>query len=131
MHVKIGMLIDNSLTDLMLLIEFFFVGWFVVDFDISTKKTTITDSVLVMIDYTNSAVHQMSYFIRSQQHHYAVHVVRMPLSRSLKMLMFNDDYYTKKGRPSKTLLDLVAEYQNINLNQYCSLALSKKSERSR
>ena len=41
----------------------------------------------------------VSYFIRSQQHHYASHVIRMPLERSLKKLIFNDDHYTKRGRP--------------------------------
>jgi len=68
----------------------------------------------------------VSYFIKSQQHHYASHIIRMPATRSLKMLTFNDDHYTKKGRPSKTLIDQVVDNRNITLNQYCSLALSKK-----
>ena len=68
----------------------------------------------------------VSYFIRSQQHHYTSHVIRMPLERSLKKLIFNDDHYTKRGRPIQSLFDQVIEVRNTSVNQYCSLALSKK-----
>ena len=67
----------------------------------------------------------LSNFVRSQQHNYAAHVIRMPMSRMTKLLMFNDDHYTKKGRPTKTLLDQVVEFKNMNLNQYCIHAMKK------
>ena len=40
--------------------------------------------------------------------------------------MFNDDRYTKKGRPVKTLVDQVVEFKNMTLNSFCKLAMSKK-----
>ena len=71
----------------------------------------------------------ISNFIKSQQHHYLSHVIRMPISRSLKLLTFNDDHYTKRGRPNKSLLDQVVERRSISIiAQYCSLALSKKEK---
>ena len=44
--------------------------------------------------------------------------------------MFNDDHYTKKGRPVKTLMDQVIENKSMNLNSFCALAMSKKLGRS-
>ena len=92
----------------------------------------ITNFISAMLNYTKFVVHQlisdMSYFIKTQQHHYAAHVIHMLLSRALKMLITHNDYYTRKGHPSKTLQDLIVENKNLTLNQYCSLALSKKSE---
>ncbi len=43
-----------------------------------------------------------------------------------KLLMFNDDYYTKKGLSVKTLVDQVINNKNMNLNSFCVLAMSKK-----
>ena len=43
-----------------------------------------------------------------------MHVVRMPVGRSVKLLMFNDDKYIKRGRPTKSLLDQVVENENIS-----------------
>ena len=40
--------------------------------------------------------------------------------------MFNDDRYTKKGRPVKTLLDQVIENKNMNKNSFCVLAMRKE-----
>ena len=68
----------------------------------------------------------VSFFIKSQQHHYASHVIRMPSTRSLKLLTFNDDHYTRRGRPSKSLIEQVVDERSISISQYCSLALSKK-----
>ena len=65
----------------------------------------------------------VSYFIRSQQHHYASHV---SLDRSLKKLIFNDDHYIRRGRPIRSMLEQVIDIRNTTVNQYCSLALSKK-----
>ena len=65
-----------------------------------------------------------------QQFIYGAHVIRMPPSRTTKLLLFNDDHYTKKGRPVKTLMDQVIENKNMNLNSFCALAMSKKLGRS-
>ena len=84
------------------------------------------------LQISNARLHEIchttdvSNFVRCQQYNYAAHVVRMPPSRTTKLLMFNDDRYTKKGRPVKTLLDLVIENKNLNMNSFCALAMSKK-----
>ena len=72
----------------------------------------------------------VSKFVHCQQFNDAAHVVRMPLSRTTKQLMFNDDHYTKKGCPVKNLMDQVIENKNMNLNSFCPLAMSKKLGRS-
>ena len=72
----------------------------------------------------------VSNFVRCQQYNYAAHVIRMAMTRTTKLLMFNDDHYTKKGRPVKTLMDQVVEHKNITLNRFCSLAMSKKLGRA-
>ena len=88
------------------------------------------------LQISNARLHEIchtsdvSNFVRCQQYNYAAHVARMPPSRTTKLLMFNDDRYTKKGRPVKTLLDQVIENKNINMNSFCALAMSKKLERS-
>jgi len=46
----------------------------------------------------------VSNFVRQQQKNYAGHVIRMPVERCAKQLMFNDDKYRKVGRPTPTLL---------------------------
>ena len=46
----------------------------------------------------------VSTFIRKQQKNYAGHVVRMPVDRGIKQLMFNSDKYHRTGRPSLCLL---------------------------
>ena len=68
----------------------------------------------------------IGYFIKSQQHRYVGHVIRISSSRSLKLLTFNDDHYTRRGRPAKSLLDQVVDRKNISISQFCSLALGKK-----
>lgn len=68
----------------------------------------------------------VSFFIKSQQHHYVSHIIRMPVTRTVKLLTFNNDHYTKRGRPTKSLLDQAMEFKNVSLNQYFTLALSKK-----
>ena len=68
----------------------------------------------------NAQLHQIcgtsdvSYFIRSQQHHYAAHIIRMSTLRSLTLLAFNDDHYS-----SKSLLDQVVDNKDISISQYC------------
>ena len=68
----------------------------------------------------------VSYFIKSLQHHYVSHIIRMPVTRTAKLLTFNNDHYIKRGRPTKSLLDQAIEFKNVSLNQYFTLALSKK-----
>ena len=72
----------------------------------------------------------LSSFIKSQQRNYAMHVIRMPWERSVKSLMFNDDRYMLRGRPSKTLIDQVTQNEHVSMDQLCNLALGKKFGRS-
>ena len=58
----------------------------------------------------------MSEFVRKQQRNYCEHVIRMPLHGSLKKLLFNEDKNIKRGRQSKTPVELVLEHDNITLN---------------
>ena len=69
---------------------------------------------------------ELSIFIKKQQVNYSKHVTRMPQSRSLKMLMFNSDKYTKRGRPSKTLLEQVVENNTTTLDMLCNQAMMRK-----
>ena len=63
---------------------------------------------------TNEKIHSicgtsdLSDFIRNQQKCYAAHVIRMPIERKIKQLMFNDDKYRRVGRMIPTLLEQVA-----------------------
>ena len=67
----------------------------------------------------------VSCFIRKQQQNYMKHVIRMPLDRSVKMLAFNCDNYTKRGRPCKTLLDQVVYiYFSSRPNYVCDTNIS-------
>ena len=68
----------------------------------------------------------VSCFIRKQQQNYMKHVIRMPLERSVKMLAFNCDNYTKRGRPCKTLLDQVVESSGLSIDGLCNRALERK-----
>ena len=68
----------------------------------------------------------VSCFIREQQQNYMKHVIRMPLDRSVKMLAFNCDNYTKRGRPCKTLLDQVTESSGLSIDGLCNRALARK-----
>ena len=72
----------------------------------------------------------VSNFIMKQQRNYAEHVVRMSTTRNVKLMLFNDDRYTRRGRPTKTLLEQVIERENITLDRFCKNALSKKCEKS-
>ena len=69
---------------------------------------------------------ELSIFIKKQQVNYSKHVIRMPQSRSLKMLMFNSDKYTKRGRPSKTLLEQVVENNTTTIDMLCNQAMMRK-----
>lgn len=72
----------------------------------------------------------LNIFVKEQQQNYASHVIRMPANRSVKLLTFNDDKYTKRGRVLKSLLDQVVDNGNFTLDNFCNLALSKKFGKS-
>ena len=84
------------------------------------------------LQITNARLHticgtsDLSEFVRKQQRNYCEHVIRMPLHGSLKKLLFNEDKNIKRGRQSKTLVELVLEHDNITLDSLCNRALSKK-----
>jgi len=46
-------------------------------------------------------------FVKVQQQKYMAHIICMNIERNAKKLTFNDEKYTKKGRPVKSLLDQV------------------------
>ena len=81
---------------------------------------------------TNEELHNLcgtsdlSTFIRKQQRNYAQHVIRMPVHRTAKLLAFNCDKYTKRGRPCKTLLDQVVDSSGLSLDELCNRALARK-----
>ena len=72
----------------------------------------------------------VSNFIMKQQRSYAEHVIRMSTTRNVKLMLFNDDRYTRRGRPTKTLLEQVVERENVTLDRFCKNALSKKYGKS-
>ena len=65
-------------------------------------------------------------FIAKQQVEYAKHVIRMSHERYIKLLMFNEDKYKKRGRPFKTLLDQAIEHNNSTLDGLCNSAILRK-----
>ena len=69
-------------------------------------------------------------YIKQQQRNYVAHVIRMSHDRSSKMLAFNNDKYTKRGRNSKSLLDQVIENENCSLDEFYNMAIRKKYGRS-
>jgi hypothetical protein len=97
-------------------------GFKFVDPDANDYRYVINNARLHRICGTSD----VSFFIKSQQHHYVSHIIRMSATRTVKLLTFNNDHYTKRGRPSKSLLDQAIEFKNITLNQYFALAISKK-----
>ena len=54
-------------------------------------------------------------------------VIRMSSERSIKQLTFNDDKYSIRRRPVRTLLDQVLEDLDISIGEFCTLALKGKS----
>jgi len=60
----------------------------------------------------------VSNFVRDQQKSYAGHVIRMPVERCVKQLMFNDDKYRKVGRPTPTLLEQVLKDNNCSIDVF-------------
>ena len=68
----------------------------------------------------------LSIFVKKQQSRYCEHIIRMSQDRTPKMLMFNNEKYSKRGRPSKSLLEQVIENNSCTLDTLCNNALSKK-----
>ena len=50
----------------------------------------------------------------------------MSTQRSIKKLMFNDDVYSKRGRPVKSLIVQVIDNKKLSVDEICTLALRKK-----
>ena len=71
-------------------------------------------------------VADVSLFIKNQQSKYIAHVVRMSFDRNVKRLTFNDDKYSRRGRPVKSLLESVVYYENVNVDGFCNLAVQRK-----
>ena len=65
-------------------------------------------------------------FVKQQQRNYAAHIVRMKFGRLSKLLLFNDDKYSKRGRSCLNLLDQVIGNENCTMESFCGLAMSKK-----
>ena len=84
---------------------------------------------------TNTELHRIcatsdvSDFVKDQQQKYVSHVIRMDSGRNVKRLTFNDDKFTKKGRPVKSLLDLVVEEQNTTVANFCNSSMKKKNDK--
>ena len=65
----------------------------------------------------------VSYFIRKQQKSYAGHVVRMPIERYAKQLMFNDDRYHRVGRSTPSLLEQVINHNNYTIDSFINISM--------
>jgi len=97
-------------------------GFKQIDRDSNNYRLVITNDNLHSICGTCD----VSEFIKQQQTNYTAHVIRMPNERSLKHLMFNEDTYTKRGRPYKTLLEQVLNDKNMSLDEFCRESINKR-----
>ena len=86
---------------------------------IADFRYKINNEKLHAICHTND----VSEFIRRQQRNYASHIIRMPIDRSLKQLMFNDDIYHRIGRVTPSLLDQVLHYQNLSIENFINISM--------
>ena len=81
---------------------------------------------------TNNKIHSicntvdLSVFIKAQQKSYACHLIRTPIERSIKKLLFNNDHYVKVGRSVPSLLDQVVSNNNTTVEQLCNDAMRRK-----
>ena len=64
-------------------------------------------------------------FIRKQQKDYAGHVVRMPIERCEKQLMFIDDKYHRIGRVTPSLLEQVLKFNNSTIDNFINNAIKR------
>ena len=79
----------------------------------------------------NEKVHAMcctsnvSNFIRKQQKDDAGHVVRMPIERCEKQLMFNDDKHQRIGRVTLSLLEQELKSNNSTMDKFINNSLKR------
>ena len=97
-------------------------GFKQVDRDSNDYRLVISNKNLHSICGTSD----VSEFIKQQQANYTAHVIRMSNERSLKHLMFNEDVYTKRGRPYKTLIEQVLHDKNMSLDEFCRRSINER-----
>ena len=86
-------------------------------------RLVITNDHLFRICGTSN----LSDFIKNQQRKFLAHIIRIEQeNKNVKKLTFNSDKYTKRGRPAKTLLDIVTGDLNTSVDAFCTMALHKK-----
>ena len=78
---------------------------------------------------TNERMHEIcrssdvSDFIRTQQEYYLCHVIRAGSELATNQLLFNADKYTKRGRPTPTLLQQVCTTRDCTNDDIFEIAL--------
>ena len=73
-------------------------------------------------------ISDVSNFIRKQQKDYAGHVVRMPIERCEKQLIFSDDKYHKTGRVTFSLLEQVLKFNNSTIDNFMNSSMKSLHE---
>ena len=68
---------------------------------------------------------KVSNFIRIKQKDYAGHLVRMPIERCEKQLMFNDDKYHRIGIVTPSLLEQVLKFSYSNIDNFINNSLKR------
>ena len=97
-------------------------GFKFVDEKNNDYRLVITNDHLFRICGTSN----LSDFIKNQQRKFLTHKFRIDLNKNVKKLTFNSDKYTKRGRPAKTLLDILTGDLNTSVDAFCTMALHKK-----
>ena len=67
-------------------------------------------------------------YIKRQQVKYAAHLVRAPNDTKNKQLLFNANKNKKKGREVPNLILSTSKELNVELDQFCRIARSRKEE---
>ena len=70
----------------------------------------------------------VSNFIRKQQKDYAGHVVRMPIERCEKQLIFSDDKYHRTGRVTFYPLEQVLKFNNSTIDNFMNNSMTSLLE---
>ena len=91
-----------------------------IDYDDGDFRYKITNDKLHEICKTSD----VSNFIRLQQKRYAGHVIRMPIERNAKQLMFDDEYH-RVGRATPSLLEQVAKFANTTIDSFINFSLKR------
>ena len=66
---------------------------------------------------------EVSNFIRKQPKDYAGHVMRMPIERCEKQLVFNDDKYHRIGRVTLCFIEQVLKFNNHTIGNFINNSL--------